>query len=90
MRAGAITARGSNGEHLATEHHSHSPLFVSALGWGGVEWEGGGSNRKKGPKLAERLVWPLRECRRKEESVAGLKGEKDECRGRRTSKSFMS
>lgn len=29
VRAAAITARGSNGEHLATEHHSHSPLFVS-------------------------------------------------------------
>ena len=93
VRAGAITARGSNGEHLATEHHSHSPLFVWSWGWR-WRWRGGGwggvQNRKKGPRLAERLVWPLRECKRKEESVARLKGKKDKCGGRGTSKSFMS
>lgn len=37
VRAAAIMAWGSNGEHLATEHHSHSPLFVL-----GAEGEGGG------------------------------------------------
>lgn len=41
VRPGAITAPGSNGEHLATERHSHSPLFVSSCGEGG----GGGDRR---------------------------------------------
>lgn len=32
---------------------------------------GGGQDGKKGARPAERAAWPLRECRRKEESVAG-------------------
>lgn len=46
VRAGAITARGSNGEHLATEHHSHSPLFVWCWGWRRWRWRGGSTERK--------------------------------------------
>lgn len=56
-----------------------------------AEGRGGFKNRKKGPRLAERLAWPLRECKRKEESVARLKGKKrTSVGGRGTSKSFMS
>lgn len=76
--AGAITAQGSNGQHLAAELHSHSSLFVSGAG-GGLDWR----QKEKTKAELERLVWPLRECRRKEESVARLKGGKrDECGGR--------
>ncbi len=52
-------------------------LFVSELRVVAVV-EG---TEKKRPRLAERLPWPLRECKRKEESVAGLKGKKDKCGG---------
>jgi len=48
-----------------------------------MDWEGGGGggrggapNRKKRPGLADRLAWPLRECKRKEESVAWAEREK--------------
>lgn len=66
VRAAAITARGSNGEHLATEHHSHSPLCLGGLRAMVV---GGFKSGKKRQRLAERLAWPLREC----------KGERGEC-----------
>lgn len=59
LRATAIKAWGSNGEHLATEHRSHSPPFV-------YRDEGVRAGRK-GLGLAQRLLWPLKECKRKEE-----------------------
>lgn len=73
VRAGAITARGSNGEHLAAEHHSHSPLFVSGVG---AAADGGSGQKEKDPRPAERLTWPLRECKGKGGGVAGAEREK--------------
>ena len=49
VRAGAITARGSNREHLAAELHSQTPLFVP--GWGG--WKGVNAERKGRGRLKE-------------------------------------
>lgn len=65
-------------------HRAPQSLSSLCLGLGGGGGGGGGRGvgvrtRKKRPRLAERLAWPLRECERKEESVAGLKGEKDKC-----------
>lgn len=50
MRAGAITAQGSNGEHLAAKLFSHSPPFVSGLDGGVAVEGGGGSAERKGLK----------------------------------------
>lgn len=80
LRAAAIRAWGSNGEHLAAEHHSHSLLFV----WGSNRRERGRGWLKDWCGLwssaeGKKRVWP------------GSKAERTSvyaCRGWGTSKSF--
>lgn len=78
LRAAAIKAWGSNGEHLAVEHHSHSPPFVYR--------DEGVRAERKGLGLAERLLWPWGECGQAQRQ----RGQVCVCSGWGTSKSFTS
>lgn len=80
LRAAAIKAWGSNGEHLAAEHHGHSSLFV----YGDEEVK----PERRG--LTKRMAWS---AGGKKRVWQGSKAERTSvyaCRGWGTSKSFMS